>query len=79
MGRLQSLTRWPWATRSIVTSFGRQYVYEVKSVGNVAPDDISVFKHDEQAGADAGDVLEVQRRRPRPTTAAWWSERSWCR
>jgi LPXTG-site transpeptidase (sortase) family protein len=28
-----------------VTSFGRQYVYEVRSAGNVAPNDISVLNH----------------------------------
>ena len=29
-----------------ITAFNRQYIYEVKSVGNVAPNDISVFKHE---------------------------------
>jgi len=29
-----------------VTSFGRMYIYQVKSVGNVVPDDISVLKHE---------------------------------
>jgi LPXTG-site transpeptidase (sortase) family protein len=32
--------------RIYITSFGRQYVYEVKSVSNVSSSDISVFKHE---------------------------------
>ncbi len=32
-----------------ITAFGRQYVYEVKSVGNVAPNDISVFRHESKS------------------------------
>jgi LPXTG-site transpeptidase (sortase) family protein len=31
--------------RILITAFNRQYVYEVTSVGNVAPNDITVFKH----------------------------------
>ena len=35
--------------RILVTAFGRQYVYEVKSVSTVAPDDISIFKHESKS------------------------------
>ena len=31
--------------RIIITAFSRQYIYEVQTVGNIAPDNSSVFKH----------------------------------
>ncbi|HEY5982662.1 MAG TPA: sortase, partial [Anaerolineales bacterium] len=31
-----------------ITAFGRQYIYQVTSVGTVAPNDITVFKHSEK-------------------------------
>lgn len=32
-----------------ITAFNRQYVYQVKSVSNIAPDDSSVFKHSDKS------------------------------
>jgi len=35
--------------RILITAFNRQYVYEVQAVGNIAPNDSSVFKHSDKS------------------------------